>query len=154
MALYNNLHTNESILPYALRCPLGGVSEVDILMATSANGTAAGGTGRASRSAGKGRAAGGKAKARRAEAGEPDDSPTGQTDEPSRLLIANAITAILLHAEVVRRQADGAAAADADLVAISSRHIAENARRLWRALGTLDQQGFDALAAETGNRPQ
>lgn len=63
-----------------------------------------------------------------------------------RLQIVNAITAILLHAEVVRRQADGAAPADADL-ALSSRHIAENARRLWRVLGEPGPRETPASAA-------
>ncbi len=122
-----------------------------MVIAASADGEgSAGRTGKARRPPRKGRAAGGKAKAQRAAengaggpAGHSNGGPRG--GQP-RLQIVNAITAILLHAEVVRRQADGAAPADSDL-ALSSRHIADNARRLWRVLGEPGPRDTPAGAA-------
>lgn len=118
-----------------LPVPARDASEVEMVIAASANGErSAGSTGKAPRPPAKSRAAGGKAKARRASkngTGEPaGHSNGGAGDGQPRLQIVNAITAILLHAEVVRRQADGA-----DDIAVSSGHIADNARRLWRVLG-------------------
>lgn len=108
-----------------------------MMIAASANGKRSAGTaGKTQRPPGKSRAAGGKAKERRAGKngadGHAGHSNGGAGDGQPRLQIVNAITAILLHAEVVRRQADGA-----DDIAVSSGHIADNARRLWRVLGEL-----------------
>jgi len=104
-------------------------------IAASANGErSAGSAGKIPRPSGKSPAAGGKAKPGRAGTngadGHAGHSNGGAVDGEPRLQIVNAITAILLHAEVVRRQADGA-----DDIAVSSGHIADNARRLWRVLG-------------------
>lgn len=46
---------------------------------------------------------------------------------------ANALTAILLHAEAIQRRATGGNCNDVEIAA-SARHIARNARRAWEAI--------------------
>ena len=63
--------------------------------------------------------------------------------------IANAITAILLHAEAVLRHVKGATPAEADL-SLSAHHINENAQRLWRVLQPRGPIGDSATRGPPG----
>lgn len=114
-----------------------------MVIAASANGEgSAGRAGKVPRPPRKTHAAGGTEKASPAAengAGGPADHVDGGLP---RLQVVNAITAILLHAEAVRRQADSA-----DDIAVSSGHIADNARRLWRVLGEPGPRETAASAA-------
>lgn len=83
----------------------------------------------------------------------PITSPSSRTDEglrgDPRLEAADALTAILLHAEALNRSSR------VDRLA-TSRRIADNARRVWHALEELERQrlAFPQDAAEPiGVRP-
>lgn len=61
-----------------------------------------------------------------------------------RRQIANAVTAILLHTETVRRRSAGTRSAGSDL-GPSLEHIDKNARAVWRALEKMEDIGFCCL---------
>lgn len=72
--------------------------------------------------------------------------PSGPVDEtpPSdpRLDVADALTAILLHAEAIGR------AGGAERLVIASRRIADNAKRVWRALEELERRRLDIMTGD------
>lgn len=75
----------------------------------------------------------------------PTTSPSPKADESPpgdpRLEVADALTAILLHAEALGHSGR------IDRLA-ASRRIAENAKRVWRALGEWERDRLQALSEE------
>lgn len=67
---------------------------------------------------------------------------SGMGTRASACEAANALTAILLHAEAIQRRATGASGNDAEIAA-SARHIARNARRAWKAIEGVARAGGD-----------